>query len=171
MQCTPFECTDGLRLHVRVEVLTLGSRGYSSGGSTLGSKEGGHYGYCDMLVLLLGMLGISSPLYCPFPLFLWSEDVHQRLGPDPGCWACLKDTCCGHRKSKKKLPEEVGRVIARDIAGGLLHMHRTRVTHQDVKPANILVALDQGPDGNAKLVARLCDLGEATRMLDHRGFG
>ncbi|CAD7705419.1 unnamed protein product, partial [Ostreobium quekettii] len=61
---------------------------------------------------------------------------------------------------------EVAR-ISLDVAKGLLHLHENRVTHYDVKPANIL--LDESH--NAKLADFSCSVFKVSSLIDAAQHG
>jgi serine/threonine protein kinase len=62
------------------------------------------------------------------------------------------------------MPYWAAQNIARQVAAAVLHIHGAGIVQGDLKPANVLVALEAGPDGNADLVAKLCDFGCASLL-------
>ena len=57
--------------------------------------------------------------------------------------------------------EKIYEVIAEDCALGLQYLHQNNIVHRDIKPQNVLVSNCT----DRKLVAKLCDFGEARSNL------
>jgi tRNA A-37 threonylcarbamoyl transferase component Bud32 len=56
-------------------------------------------------------------------------------------------------------------VVLRCVADALAHMHRNGITHNDVKPENVMLRQDEG-DSSSGIVVKLGDLGLAAKSTD-----
>ncbi|KAG8046666.1 hypothetical protein GUJ93_ZPchr0008g12395 [Zizania palustris] len=63
---------------------------------------------------------------------------------------------CSLRQKRFYYPEDVTRVMVRQLVDATKKMHSSRVIHRDIKPENILSAFDGG--------LKICDFGAATWM-------
>lgn len=57
----------------------------------------------------------------------------------------------------------ISRLLFKDIAHGLKHLHSMKLCHCDIKPENILVFL-QTDDEEGGFIAKICDLGFASKF-------
>eukprot|EP00756_Hemistasia_phaeocysticola_P048600 Hpha_TRINITY_DN23014_c0_g1::TRINITY_DN23014_c0_g1_i1::g.109298::m.109298 len=100
-----------------------------------------------------GVLAVHGLLHHPQvnAFFLLTElqpggDLHTRLSSSAGVG----------------LPEDLARVLIKDIVTGLTRCHRVRVAHHDIRPENILLQSNSGP-------AVLADFGVARQYPPGKG--
>lgn len=68
--------------------------------------------------------------------------------------------------------ESLVRVIIKDVAKGLRYIHANHIIHRDIKLENLLVGVQQGPDGRSIhiYVVKIADFGLATYYHDRQLF-
>jgi len=57
--------------------------------------------------------------------------------------------------------------VMQHTAGALSYMHKCGISHNDVKPKNVLLGQEDEANPSAEVIVKLCDFGLATKSADH----